>query len=149
MKYEIIGDSVEEITKFIISKGYDPRPDVYDIPDYDLKSFAIYTLEMNIQNSDYILYNYHDSGEDITDLVVSSEMSFSKKHIALHLTYEIEEHEELDLDDKEEEYFSHEYVCEIAKKHCNKTNFLNYLEVYTFDKNINNVEYKNIEYKWG
>lgn len=110
MKYEIICESVEEITKFIISKGYDPRPDVYDIPDYDLKSFAIYTLEMNIQDSDY-----HDSGEDISDLVVSSEMSFSKKHIALHLTYEIEEYEELDLDDKEEEYFSHEYVCEIAK----------------------------------
>jgi hypothetical protein len=144
LKYEIICESVEEITKFIISKGYDLYPNVFDIPDYDLKSFAIYTLEMNIQNSDY-----HDSGEDITDLVVGSEMSFSKKHIALHLTYEIEEYEELDLDDKEEEYFSHEYICEIAKKHCNKTNFLNYLEVYIFDKNINNVEYKHIGYKWG
>ena len=140
LKYEIICESVEEITKFIISKGY-------DTPDYDLKSFAIYTLEMNIQDSDY-----HDSGEDISDLVVSSEMSFSKKHIALHLTYEIEEYEELDLDDKEEEYFSHEYVCEIAKKHCiekNDLNFLNYLEVYIFDKNINNVGYKHIGYKWG
>lgn len=147
MKYEIICESVEEITKFIISKGYDLYPNVYDIPDYDLKSFAIYTLEMNIQDSDY-----HDSGEDISDLVVSSEMSFSKKHIALHLTYEIEEYEELDLDDKEEEYFSHEYVCEIAKKHCiekNDLNFLNYLEVYIFDKNINNVGYKHIGYKWG
>lgn len=74
---------------------------------------------------------------------------FVKKEIVSCMTTEIEDYEEYD---RKEESFSDEYVCEIAKKHCiekNDLNFLNYLEVYTFDKNINNVEYKHIGYKLG
>ena len=139
MKYEIIGESVEEITKFIISKGY-------DTPDYDFKSFAIYTLEINMQDSEYILYNYHGSCEDTREVVIGSCMSFCEKEIVSCMTTEIEDYVEYD---RKEESFSDEYVCEVAKKHCVEKNDLNYLEVYTFDKNINNVEYEYIGYKWG